>query len=368
MLPSLFGKVSTCIPFFDCKVTDCTMPGAVPSPDTYGAGSFLDQAARAIPDDARRVFEILARATPGFTQDPRLWDSVSFDGGADPIVPGALKTPVVAAALHAMCGVVANELLEHRDGHASGRRVLINTDHAALWLGTVAITKRNGLTVAELAKANKLAEIFEKNLENGIFGTPLKLRATAVYPTGSPGVWYQLHGSLNADAVLEAIGLDPETPCEDVDEAYRVISHHVSKFGADELEMINVKKGLCGSICYTPERWRQTQMSRALSRHPLVNNRLQSYAIPTPVVAIPPVSTDKRPLAGIKVIELVRIIAGPVIGSTLAALGADVIRVNSSRLPDFNVRYGLSQLLYTSLHDLCHLCTVCSRVTLRRKS
>ncbi|KAK0351764.1 hypothetical protein LTR02_014596 [Friedmanniomyces endolithicus] len=312
------------------------MPGAVPSPDTYGAGSFLDQAARAIPDDARRVFEILARATPGFTQDPRLWDSVSFDGGADPIVPGALKTPVVAAALHAMCGVVANELLEHRDGHASGRRVLINTDHAALWLGTVAITKRNGLTVAELAKANKLAEIFEKNLENGIFGTPLKLRATAVYPTGSPGVWYQLHGSLNADAVLEAIGLDPETPCEDVDEAYRVISHHVSKFGADELEMINVKKGLCGSICYTPERWRQTQMSRALSRHPLVNNRLQSYAIPTPVVAIPPVSTDKRPLAGIKVIELVRIIAGPVIGSTLAALGADVIRVNSSRLPDFN--------------------------------
>ncbi|KAF0646003.1 hypothetical protein FPSE5266_08165 [Fusarium pseudograminearum] len=49
-----------------------------------------------------------------------------------------------------------------------------------------------------------------------------------------------------------------------------------------------------------------------------------------------PVSTDKRPLAGIKVVELVRIIAGPVIGTTLASLGADVIRANCSRLPDFN--------------------------------
>jgi crotonobetainyl-CoA:carnitine CoA-transferase CaiB-like acyl-CoA transferase len=37
------------------------------------------------------------------------------------------------------------------------------------------------------------------------------------------------------------------------------------------------------------------------------------------------------------VVELVRIIAGPVIGTTLAALGADVIRVNCSRLPDIDV-------------------------------
>jgi crotonobetainyl-CoA:carnitine CoA-transferase CaiB-like acyl-CoA transferase len=58
-------------------------------------------------------------------------------------------------------------------------------------------------------------------------------------------------------------------------------------------------------------------------------------------------------LAGIKVVELVRIIAGPVIGCTLAALGADVIRVNCSRLTDLNVcnlQQYLMQLKLTHYH------------------
>lgn len=32
------------------------------------------------------------------------------------MLPGPIKAPVVAAALHAMSGLVANELLELRDG------------------------------------------------------------------------------------------------------------------------------------------------------------------------------------------------------------------------------------------------------------
>lgn len=77
-------------------------------------------------------------------------------------------------------------------------------------------------------------------------------------------------------------------------------------------------------------------MSKDLSKHPLVNYKLQSHAVPTPAIPLSP-GSDRRPLAGIKVVEIVRIIAGPVIGTTLAALGADVIRINCSRLPDFNV-------------------------------
>ncbi|KIV88185.1 hypothetical protein PV10_09104 [Exophiala mesophila] len=306
------------------------------SPETWGPGTFIDHSKPNVPEDSRRVFEFLARSTPGFSQDPRLWNSLTFEGSAEPIAPGPLKAPVIAAALNAMCGVVAKELLELRQGGISDHRMTINTDHAALWLGTAGITKRNGISVPQLSKSGKLGEIFPKDLEKDTFKPAIRLRTTACYPTKKEGVWYQLHGSLNADPVLQTIGLDVQTPCKGLEDAYRIIGEEVRKFGPEELEMLHVQKGLCGSMCYTPASWRQTQMHKELSKHPLVNYTHESYAVPTPVTPLPMPSDDKRPLAGIKVVELVRIIAGPVIGNTLAALGADVIRVNCSRLPDFN--------------------------------
>ncbi len=308
--------------------------------DIYGPGSWVDTDAPAVPQDASRVLHLLADATPGFTTDHAALNSVSFKGTEKPIAPGPLKSPVIAAALHAMCGIIANELLDLRDGQQSDRQVFINTDHAAFWLGSVGMSRRNGSTVRELSKNGELGGIFPKDLEQDTFATPLRLRATANYPTKDHGVWYQLHGSLNADPVLQAIGLDPNMPCSSNDEAYETISRHVHKLGAHELESINIAKGLCGSICYTPEAWSQTRMSKDLSQYPLVNYKLQSHALPTPAIPLPG-AADRKPLAGIKVVEVVRIIAGPVIGSTLAALGADVIRVNFSRLPDFNVSLDL---------------------------
>ncbi|KAL1857808.1 hypothetical protein Plec18170_003032 [Paecilomyces lecythidis] len=308
----------------------------VPNPDIYGPGTFIDKEFLPVPDDARRVFEFLARTTPGFTKDTRAWDSVQFEGHAEPMIPGPLKAPVVAAALHAMCGVVANELLAERTGQAAYEQsVTINTDQAAIWLGSVFKFRLNGSEASELVSMGKESSIFKRDFEKGVFGTPLRLRTTAIYPTKTTGVWYQLHGSLDADPVLRAIGVDPTTNCESPDEAYEVIRNQTQKFTADELEMIMVKNGFCGGICYTPDGWRKTLMGKRLASHPLVNYSRESYAIPTPPAPLP-VLPDRRPLAGVKVVELVRIIAGPVIGTTLAAFGADVIRVNCSNLPDIN--------------------------------
>lgn len=261
---------------------------------------------------------------------------MTFKGSPETVTPGPLKSPAIAGALHAMSGIVANELLELRDGPSSSRTVSVDTDHAAFWLATVGMSKRNGQTVRELAKAGELASIFPKDLEGNIFGTPLRVRATANYQTKDDGVWFQLHGSLGADPVLQTMGMDASQQCASNDEAYKLIAENVRKFGAHELEMMHLVQGLCGSICYTPAGWEQTRMAKDLSKHPLINYKQQTHAIPTPAVPLP-LSSDKRPLAGVKVVELVRIIAGPVIGTTLAALGADVIRVNCSRLPDFNV-------------------------------
>lgn len=106
--------------------------------------------------------------------------------------------------------------------------------------------------------------------------------------------------------------------------------------------MHNVRHGLCGSICYTPEGWRKTEFGRQLAKHPLVNVSSVTNAIPTRPVPLPKLagtSPDRRPLAEAKVLEMVRIIAGPAIGATLASYGADVIRVNCSRLADLNVSF-----------------------------
>ncbi|KAK0761696.1 hypothetical protein N5P37_005678 [Trichoderma harzianum] len=309
----------------------------IPCPEIYGPGTFVDKSFLAIPDDARRVFEILANATPNFTKNRDVWDSVKFHGHDEPIIPGPLKAPVVAAALHAMCGVVANELLAERDGQeVADRSVIINTDQAAIWLGSILTVRLNGSDVSELVKIGKGSSIFDRDFEKGVFNNPLRLRTTAIYPTKTPSVWYQLHGSLHADPVLRAIGVDPATKCESPAEAYNLIREQVQKFTADELEMIMLKNGFCGSICHTPEGWSKTLMGKRLQSHPFVNYSHQSHAVPTPPTPLPVLPGDKRPLAGIKVVELVRIIAGPVIGTTLAAFGADVIRVNCSKLPDLN--------------------------------
>lgn len=320
------------------------MTRIVSGADVYGPGSWIDSEALSVPEDAKRLLQILADSTPGFTKDPVTLDLVTFTGSPETIVPGPLKSAVIAGALHGMAGIVANELLECRDGQGAMCGVSVDTDHAAIWLGSVGMAKRNGQTVREIAKEGKLASIFPKDLEKDTFATPLRLRATANYETKDPGVWYQLHGSLGADPTLRVIGLDPATKCESNDEASKIIAEHVRRYSANELEMMYVSRGLCGSICYTPAGWSETQMAQDLDRHPLINYSQQTHAVPTPAIPLS-ISSDKRPLAGIKVIELVRIIAGPVIGTTLAAFGADVIRVNCGRLPDFNVSYSTHFIL-----------------------
>ncbi|KAJ5739869.1 CoA-transferase family III [Penicillium manginii] len=309
----------------------------IPGTDVYGPGTFIDKTVLPVPEDAKRVFEIIASRTPGFTQNKAAWDTVHFEGQPKPMVPGPIKSAVTSAVLHAMAGLVGNELLELRDGKpVTEGSVTVDTDHAGIWLGSVFTTHIDGMDMSAWMKSGKMGSLFPKDYEHGVF-QGIAGRTTAIFQTKDPKVWYQLHGSLDAAKTLESMGIDASVKFDNPKEYYDYIQKHVLQWSPDELEMHNVRHGLCGSICYSPDGWRKTEMGKRLNMHPLVNYAEQKYAKSTSPVPLVKGLPDRRPLAGIKVLEMVRIIAGPQIGVTLASYGADVIRVNCSRLIDLNV-------------------------------
>lgn len=243
-----------------------------------------------------------------------------------------------------MCGLVANEIVEPRGGKkATENCVTVNTDHAAFWLATTYISNVNGRSLGTLARTGGLHALFEKDFEKD-FGKGLGSRATAIYQTLDPKVWYQLHGSMYANPMLSSMGIELNFSGSSMKEKYDYIQNHVKRWSAAELEMHNLERGLCGNICYSPQQWRQTEMGKHLARHPLLNYPLEDHSRLTDPIHLPQVPGDKRPLAGIKVIEMVRIIAGLTVGLTLASFGADLIRIQSSQLSDLNVRFPLSLL------------------------
>lgn len=306
-------------------------------PDVYGPGTHSDRTFVPVPQDTQRIFRLIASQTPGFTQDDSILSKVRFTGDEFPVISGPIKAVSVAAALHAMAGVVADEILTLRGVENKERRVTVNTTHAGLWFGNIATAYVGGKDALALAKSGELKTLLP-DWERGWVDTPLKYRTTGLYPTSDPDVWYSLHGSMNAEPVLKSIGVDPSEAITSNEEAAAHVAKFTSKLSPEKLEFTNLVSGNCGSICFTPKQWNETEMGKSLAAHPLINVKAQPQAIPTPPVAFPPLDpTDKRPLAGIKVVEMTRVIAGPQIGTILSSFGADVIRVNPPHLPDINI-------------------------------
>lgn len=324
-------------------------------PDVYGPGTYTDTSFTSVPEESARIFRLLASQTPGFPQDESLLSRVTFVGGPDPIIPGPIKSVSVAAALHGMIGLVAHEILSLRGASTprraesatpvsseASRNITINTTQAAFWLASVSLGYLDGQSFSSLGKQGRLRPMLP-DWEHGWQSNALRLRATGIYATKTPGRWYSLHGSLDQPPMLRAIlGINADEPgIETTDQAASYIASFTTLYTPEELEMKNIINGFCGSICFTPQEWRESAMGKALARHPLINVVPQTHAIPTPPIPFPSftetVGGIPLPLTGIKIIELTRIIAGPQIGAILTSLGASVIRISGPHLRDLNI-------------------------------
>ncbi len=151
------------------------------------------------------------------------------------------------------------------------------------------------------------------------------------YRTGDDR-WIQLHTNFphHRDGVLAVLGC-----AEDRGAVQRAILD----WQGQALEDALAAAGMCAGLVRAPETWQAHPQARAIARLPLFEIIKLADSPPEPLAAgagppdRPPNRPPDRPLAGLRVLDLTRIIAGPVCGRALAEHGAEVMRIAAPHLP-----------------------------------
>jgi crotonobetainyl-CoA:carnitine CoA-transferase CaiB-like acyl-CoA transferase len=99
------------------------------------------------------------------------------------------------------------------------------------------------------------------------------------------------------------------------------------QWDAEAFETTAYEVGGVVSMMRSHDEWSETPQAKALAALPVMTIEKIGEAAPKPWPG------GDRPLAGLRVLDLSRVIAGPVAGRTLAAHGADVLLVSSADLP-----------------------------------
>ncbi|MGY4290907.1 crotonobetainyl-CoA:carnitine CoA-transferase CaiB-like acyl-CoA transferase [Bradyrhizobium sp. LM2.7] len=236
-----------------------------------------------------------------------IWTSVGGDAtalqrvrltGEEPQIPSSFRVAVAGQTTIAAAGLAAAEIWKMRGGEAQD--VSVDMRHA----------------VVE-CRSERYLRVDDKP------PPPAWDAIAGVYRTGD-GRFVRCHTNFrhHRDAVCKVLGCEPER--EKVQAA-------LMRWKGEDFETATYAAGGVVALMRSHDEWSALPQARALVELPLISIEKIGDAPPKPWPG--PLSSGDRPLSGLRVLDLSRVIAGPVAGRTLAAHGADVLLVSGPEVP-----------------------------------